>query len=195
MRLFLWATRRLHAFRSKDHILCIFVRYLHLYITITNFNKKCVIIFLGESSDVLWKLNRLKPWSLDHRKPSSLYKMHNVWCEAVTKTLQGLLSSLKCQLFLKSLDKYVHAPDTSPLACSPCWGPKLWRRGSHVSSYSVRCDWTSRPRWRRWSQRRRIGCLGPQAPRRLKKRKRNHHNPFFFQQCAEHGNASDLYWF
>lgn len=78
---------------------------------------------------------------------------------------------------LWSLNKYVSAPDTSPLACSPCWGPKLWRRGSHVSSYSVRCDWTSRPRWRRWSQRKRICCLDPLAPQRLKKKKRNPYYP------------------
>lgn len=65
MRLFLWATRRLHAFRWKDHILCIFVRYLHLYITITSFNKKqkkCVVIFLGE---VLMYCGNWTVWRLD----------------------------------------------------------------------------------------------------------------------------------
>lgn len=56
----------------------------------------------------------------------------------------------------------------SPLACFPCWGPKLWRRGSPASSCSVHCDWTSRPRWRRWSRRKKIGCSDPQAPQRLK---------------------------
>lgn len=61
----------------------------------------------------------------------------------------------------------------SPLACFPCWGPKLWRRGSHASSCSVHCDWTSRPRWRRWSRRKKIGCLGPPAPQRLKREGEN----------------------
>lgn len=55
----------------------------------------------------------------------------------------------------------------SPLACFPCWGPKLWRRGSHASSCSVHCGWTSRPRWRRWSRRKKTGCSDPPAPRRL----------------------------
>lgn len=43
---------------------------------------------------------------------------------------------------------------------SPCWGPRFWRTGSLGSSCSGRCDWTSRPRLMRWSQKRKSGCWG-----------------------------------
>lgn len=62
-----------------------------------------------------------------------------------------------------------HTPGMSPGACSPCWDPTLWQSGSLLWAGSDRCGWTWRPTPRRWSQRRRSGRWGPQAPRTLEK--------------------------
>lgn len=90
-----------------------------------------------------------------------LYVIKSMW------KLQIILCSIKNRLH-ESLHGSNHTPDMSLVVDSPCWDPKFWWTGSHGSSCSAHCGWTSHQRWKRWFQKRKSDYLGRLSLQTLK---------------------------